>query len=386
MARVRTGLDVLLEQRMDLVRGRRIGLVANHSAVNRNLIHILDALLSLDVKVAALFGPEHGVRGEVPAGREVPSGVDSRTDIPIHSLYGLVKKPTPEMLNGLDAVIFDVQDIGSRFYTFISTMSYVMQACAQNNVPFIVLDRPNPIGGQAFAGNIPEKEYASFVGLHAIPIRHGMTMGELAQFINERFNYFADLEVVMCTGWKRSMYFEETELPWVMPSPNMPTPETALVYPGTCFLEGTNISEGRGTTRPFEILGTPWIDAYSLAETLTRLRLPGVGFRPTHFVPTASKYAQQLCHGVQIHVFDRKIFEPVRVGLCIVKVLHTMYPELFQYVNAGSSGRLFFDLLAGTDKIRVALDGDMSVDDLINTWFYDLRDFLELRKPYLRYI
>jgi uncharacterized protein YbbC (DUF1343 family) len=341
---------------------------------------------ALDIKIGALFGPEHGVRGEVAAGQQVPNGIDARTGIPIYSLYGATRKPTPEMLKGLDAVIFDVQDVGSRFYTFISTMYFAMQACAQNNIPFIVLDRPNPISGQAVEGNILDKQFASFVGLHPIPIRHGMTMGELAMMFNGEFAVLCDLKIVGCIGWKRSLYYDETELPWVLPSPNIPTPDTALVYPGTCFFEGTNVSEGRGTTKPFELIGAPWIDAYALADALNAIELSGVRFRPAHFIPSASKYSQQMCNGVQIHVLDRKAFEPVKTGFHIVKMLCRMYPDSMQFLPAGNTGKLFFDLLAGTDRIRTSLQSEMPVDELINSWYYDLKSFLEIRKKYLIYL
>ena len=385
MHRVKLGYEVLLEQQLDMIRGKRVGLVANQSSVNHNLVHIIDALRAFDVNIVALFGPEHGVRGDVPAGKEVPSGTDPATGIPIYSLFGPTKKPTPEMLHGIDVMLFDIQDIGCRFYTFIYTMSYVIQACGQSGIPFIVLDRPNPITGSAVEGNIPEKGFASFVGLHPIPIRHGMTAGELAIFFNDQSGFAADVRVVMCTGWRRSFWFDETDLHWVLPSPNMPTLDTAAIYPGTCLFEGTNVSEGRGTTKPFELIGAPWVDAYALAERLNDVTLPGVRFRPVFFVPTASKYVHQQCGGVQIHLTDRSSVQPVLVGLHVLKTLHDMYPEMFQFLGAGQTEKPFFDLLAGTDKIRLSIESDKGLGEISNSWNDDLGRFIELRKRYLLY-
>jgi len=386
MARTKTGLDVLMEQKLDRVRGKRIGLVTNHSAVTRSLVHIVDALNLLQVDITALFAPEHGIRGDIPAGVEVPNGIDEKTGIPIYSLYGRVRKPTREMLQDIDLMLFDVQDIGCRFYTYIYTMSQVMQACGECNKPFIILDRPNPIGGKAGEGNIPEKEFTSSVGLHPIAIRHGMTMGELALMFKGECGFITDVDVIMCLGWKRSMYFQDIELSWVMPSPNMPTPDTALLYPGTCLLEGTNVSEGRGTTRPFELIGAPWIDGHALADRMNILELPGVSFRPTFFTPTTSKFAQERCSGVQVHIFDRTAVEPVRIGLYLIKAMRFMYPDDFQFLPAGPAGKPFFDLLAGTDKMRLSLDSQESVETLIDSWYYDLCDFVSIRKKYLLYM
>lgn len=385
MHRVKLGLEVLLEQQFDMVRGKRVGLVANQSSVNHNLVHIIEALRSYDVNIVALFGPEHGVRGDVPAGREVPSGADPRTGIPIHSLFGPTKKPTAEMLQGIDVMLFDIQDIGCRFYTFIYTMSYVLQACGEHHIPFVVLDRPNPINGNIVEGNIPEKGFASFVGLHPIPIRHGMTAGELALFFNDQFFFHADVQVVPCVGWRRPFWFDETDLQWVLPSPNMPTLDTATIYPGTCLFEGTNVSEGRGTAKPFELIGAPWIDAYALAAELNAAILPGVRFRPAYFVPTSSKYAQQQCAGVQIHIMDRASIDPVKVGLCAVSALHRMYPEMLQFVGAGKAGKPFFDLLTGTDKVRLCIENDAPLDSMMGLWYHDLGEFVELRKRCLLY-
>lgn len=306
MFKVKPGLQVAIEEQIDLLRASRIGLVTNQSAVMPDLTHITDALRFAGVTITALFAPEHGIMGAQPDGIDVQSSTDPRTGIPVHSLYSSpCKKPSPEMLFDVDLVVFDIQDVGCRYYTYLSTMAHVIQACAENGKKLIVLDRPNPINGMSVGGNILDPGFSSFIGVYPIPTRHGMTIGELALLFNEEFDIRADIEVIPCYGWNRSMWFDATGLPWVMPSPNMPTIETALLYPGLCLLEGTNLSEGRGTTRPFEIIGAPWIDGYELSDRLNAVGLPGVRFRPTWFAPNTSKFAGVTCGGVQVHVFDR---------------------------------------------------------------------------------
>jgi uncharacterized protein YbbC (DUF1343 family) len=385
MQKVKSGLEVLLEQKLGIVRGRRVGLVTNHSAVTRELSHIVDVLPAAGVKLTALYAPEHGIRGDLGNGQAVPSFRDPRTGIEVYSLYGQARKPTPEMLSPVDMVIFDVQDIGCRFYTYIYTMSYVLQACAEQRKPLIVLDRPNPINGIKVEGNTPEKQFRSFVGLHPIPMRHGMTTGELAIYFDKKYALGADLQVITCQGWKRAMWFDETGLPWVMPSPGMPTLDTALLYSGTCLLEGTNISEGRGTTKPFEIIGAPWVDGYSLADRLNSVGLPGVHFRPMFFTPIASKHAQQECGGVQAHVIDRNLFQPVVAGLYMVKAFHDLFPREFQFRPPDASGRSFFDLLAGTDKARLAIQAGAPVAEIIDLWYADLNSFMPMRQKCFLY-
>jgi len=383
--KVRSGLETLVEQNLSLIRGRRVGLVTNHSAVNRNLVHAVEALRGSGVNLTALYGPEHGVRGDIPDGQPAPSYADPRTGIAAHSLYGQTRKPTREMLAGVEVVLFDIQDIGCRFYTYAYTMAYVMQACAEYNKQFIVLDRPNPVNGLAIEGNVLDTRFASFVGLYPIPIRHGMTSGELAIFFNSQFAIGADVEVANCQGWKRSMWFDETGLPWVMPSPNMPTPETAALYPGLCFIEGTNVSEARGTTRPFEMFGAPWVDAHKLAERLNAFELPGVRFRPAHFIPAASKYQGERCGGVQAHVMDRDALAVVAVGIYAIKALHELYPNDFQFRPPGASGKYYFDFLAGTDKTRLAIQAGAPAEDIIESWRDELWDFKRDRQGYLLY-
>jgi uncharacterized protein YbbC (DUF1343 family) len=386
MAKVRTGLEVLVEQELSSVRGRRVGLVTNHSAVNRNLVHAIEVLRSSGVDLVALFGPEHGIRGDMPEGKPVPSSTDPVTGLPIYSLYGMNRKPTREMMAGIEVVLFDIQDIGCRYYTYAYTMAYVMQACVEFSKMFIVLDRPNPINGQVVEGNILDIKFASFVGLYPIAIRHGLTIGELANFLNEEFGIGADVQVIRCLGWKRSMWFDETNLPWVSPSPNIPTVDTAILYPGLCLLEGTNVSEGRGTTKPFEILGAPWIDAWGLAERLNSLDLPGVRFRPVYFIPNASKYQGNKCAGVQVHVTDRDSVRPTNVGLHVIKTLHDLYPREFQFLPPGPSGKYFFDLLVGTDKTRLAIQAGIPIEEIIDEWYEELPSFIQRRQKYLLYI
>jgi uncharacterized protein YbbC (DUF1343 family) len=283
------GEEVLLNDRMDLLKGKRVGLITNPTGVDRSLKSIVDTFYhNKNIHLTALFGPEHGVRGSEDAGAYVPFYIDKKTHIPVYSLYGETKKPTPEMLKNVDVLVFDIQDVGTRFYTYIYTMAYAMQAAKENHIPFIVLDRPNPLGGTKVEGPVLDPKYSSFVGMYPIALRHGMTVGELAKYFNNEFNIGADLTVVKMKGWKRNEYYDETPLQWVMPSPNMPTLDTALVYPGAALFEGTNVSEGRGTTRPFELIGAPYIDGDVLAQKLNELKLPGVVFRSANFTPTTS--------------------------------------------------------------------------------------------------
>jgi uncharacterized protein YbbC (DUF1343 family) len=370
---VKLGLTVLLEDKLDFIAGKSVGLITNPTGVNESL----ESNISLfckhpDIKLKAIFSPEHGLWGAAQDAIRVSSFKYRDTDIPVYSLYGDNREPTPEMLKGLDILVFDIQDVGARFYTYISTMSMAMEACAQNDVGFVVLDRPNPVNGLAVEGNVLESEFRSFVGYLPIPIRHGMTIGELAQFYNDRFELGVQLRVVNMIGWQRDMWFDDTGLQWVMPSPNMPSLDTASVYPGLCLFEGTNVSEGRGTTKPFEIIGAPWIDGIFLADKLNDLSMPGVKFRPVNFIPTFSKYKDQNCGGVQAHVLDREKFSPVRTGLNMIDTINRIYPGEFQWRG---EKRPFFDLLMGTDKTRKQLSDGESVDNIIHSWEDGLMEF-----------
>jgi len=383
--KVKPGLDVLLGREIRLVRGRRVGLVTNQSAVTGEAVHAVDVFLQSGIHLAALYAPEHGIRGDAPEGAEVESTKDPRTGIPVYSLYAAIRKPTPEMLRGVDVVLFDIQDIGCRFYTYIYTMSYVMQACAENRKPMIVLDRPNPINGFTVEGNIVHSAFTSSVGMHPIPVRHGMTAAELALLFNDQYRIGTPLDVVPCESLKRKMWFNETGLAWVPPSSGIPTPDTALAYPGICFVEGTNASEGRGTLKPFELVGAPWADAYALADRLNDAELPGVRFRPTQFTPTSSKYAHQQCEGVQMHVLDRDAFRPVHAGLHVVKSLHDLFPKNFRFRPPGPARKYFFDLLAGTDKVRLGIQASEEIDDIADMWYEELRAFMFSRQRYWLY-
>lgn len=390
-SRVKVGAEILIEKHLDLIKGKKIGIVTNHTGILPDGRHIVDVLNEIeDVKVVALFGPEHGIRGEVPDGKSISHGVDTKTGIPVFSLYGEVKKPTTEMLKDIDVLIFDIQDVGARFYTYISTMSYCMEACAEMGKKFIVLDRPNPVRGVYVDGPILEPRFKSFVGLHPIPVAHGMTVGELAKMFNEEAwlenGMKADLTVIKMENYSRKLWFDQTGLPWIKPSPNMMTLKTAIVYTATCFIEGTNVSEGRGTQHPFEWIGAPWIDGSKLANELNSYNLPGVRFEPISFIPTDiekvtvdPKYEGERCGGIYLNVYDREKFEPVKVGVYILYALKKLHPDKFKWRTAGQ------DRLWGTDKIRLMIDEGKKPEEIIKTWESELKKFLGIRQKYLLY-
>lgn len=379
---IKTGLTKLIENKFEQISGKRTGLITNPTGVDNELKSNISIFArSRDVQLKALFSPEHGLWASAQDAIEIPNSFHEVINVPIYSLYGSSKKPDFEMLKDLDILVFDIQDVGARFYTYITTMAYAMESCAKYGVKFIVLDRPNPINGIAIEGNILEDKFRSFVGYYPIPIRHGMTVGELALMFNEEIK--ADLDVVSMEGWKRDMWYDDTGLQWVMPSPNMPTLNTAIVYPGTCLFEGTNVSEGRGTTKPFEIIGAPWIDPLLLTDNLNQLSLPGVIFRPLYFVPTFSKYKGLTCGGVQIHVTDRNIYRPVMTALYMLETMIRMYPMEFNWVT--SNGGYFFDFLCGTDKIRKHLLAKSSIHELTALFEIDLLEFDKRRRNFLIY-
>ncbi len=390
MNKIALGLEVLLSEKASLLRGARVGLICNPTTVDHNFRHAADLFRAHpNINLTALFGPQHGIRGETQDNMiEWESFRDPRTGVAAYSLYGEVRKPTEEMLRDVDALVFDIQDVGTRVYTFIYTMALAMQAARESGKRFVVLDRPNPIGGQGIEGNVLELGHESFVGMFPIPMRHGMTMAELARLFNEEFKIGCDLEVVAMTGYERDFWFNDTDAPWVIPSPNMPTPDTTTVYPGAVLVEGTMISEGRGTTRPFEINGAPYADAYQLAEHLNDLNLPGVHFRPHSFLPTFQKHAGTLCHGVQIHVLDRESFKPVITGIALIKAFHDLYPEDFQWQKPPYEyvyDRLPFDVIAGTAKLREQIESGASIEEIARSWEAGEREFAERRRPYLLY-
>lgn len=379
--KITPGIEVLLDNQKELLKGKKVGLITNPTGIDSNLNSIVDLLYEDPaIELTALFGPEHGVRGDAQAGSYVESYIDDKTGLPVYSLYGKTNKPTAEMLKNVDLLLFDIQDVGTRHYTYIYTMAYALEAAKENNIPIVILDRPNPLGGLSVDGPVLEPDSSSFIGIYPIPTKHGMTVGELATFFNNEYKIGADLKVVKMKGWKRSMDYDETGLPFVLPSPNMPTVSTTFIYPATGLIEGTNVSEGRGTTKPFETIGAPYINGTDLAAKLNALRLPGVKFRAASFIPTFSKHAGILSHGVEIYVSDREKFEAVLTGLHIIKTIHDMYPNDFEFLSSN-----FFDKLIGNDWIRpMILDGD-SVTDIMNKYQKELDEFKKVRKKYLMY-
>lgn len=385
MKRVAAGLETLLGRRLDPVLGRRVGLVTNQSAVKSDLTSTLDALLAAGVTITALFAPEHGVTGQATDGARIESTTDHRTGLPVYSLYGDTRKPTADMLGGIDLMVFDIQDIGARFYTYLYTMAYAMEACGEAGKEFVVLDRPNPLGGVGMEGPVLEQKFASFAGLYPVPARYGMTIGEFARMVNSEFGAGVKLTVVPLSGWKRDMWFDQTGLAWVPTSPAMPALETAVVYPGACLTEGTNISEGRGTALPFQMGGAPWIDGYELAGKLNRAGLPGVRFRPVSFIPAASKYAGDECSGIQWHVMDRRVFLPVLTGVKVIETIRNLRPDEFEFRKPGADGRYFFDLLSGTDQLRLGLESGRTTEDIASDWAEGIEKFRSIRERYLIY-
>lgn len=382
---VRLGNEILLERGLDALEGRRIGLITNPSGVTSDLVQTVDALCGRPgIQLGALFAPEHGIRGEGEAGASVAHGVDRKSGARVFSLYGDTRTPTPEMLGHVDVLVFDIQDVGVRLYTYVSTLAYAMRAAARHGLPLVVLDRPNPIGG-LLEGNLSEEAYVSFVGAFPMLLRHGMTVGELAQLFNARHGVGAQLTVIPMTGWKRRMFFDETGLAWVPPSPNMPTLDTALAYPGTCLLEGTNLSVGRGTTKPFEQFGAPFVEEERLADALNARELPGVRFRPVCFVPGFGELAGQRCEGVGLHITDRRRFRAVVAGLEAIVCMRALYPHEFGWRPAGGGRACAFDLLMGTDRVRKAIDAGAGAADLLEAWREDQKAFEGMRAPFLLY-
>lgn len=371
------------------LRGARIGLVCNPSSIDAQLIHAADRLGKAPITLAALFGPQHGYRSDLQDNMiETPHDQDARRQVPIYSLYSETREPTAEMLKGLDALVIDLQDVGTRVYTFVYTMANCLRAAARHGVPVVVCDRPNPIGGEQVEGPLLDPAYASFVGQFPIPLRHGMTIAELARLFNEEFGIGAPLEILAVEGWRRSQYFDETGLPWVMPSPNMPTLDTAVVYPGMVLFEGTMLSEGRGTTRPFELVGAPWIDAERFARAMNARRLPGAWFREAHFEPTFQKHAGQTCGGCQLHVLDRRAYEPVRVAVELLEEFRRQSPTPFPWRQPPyeyEHEKMPIDILAGDARLRQALDAGEPADTIAASWRDDLAAFASLRQRYLLY-
>jgi uncharacterized protein YbbC (DUF1343 family) len=387
---IKLGLEKLLEAPSVQLAGARVGLICNQASVNHQFRHAADLLYAhSDLNLRALFGPQHGIRGDVQDNMiETDHAVDQQTGLPIYSLYSETREPNEGMLKDVDVLVFDMQDVGCRIYTFAYTMANSMVAAKGFGKRVIVCDRPNPINGRDVAGNVLEPEQASFVGLFPIPTRHGMTLGELAMLFNDLFEIGCDLDVIKMEGWDRDCWYDETDGPWVMPSPNIPTLDSATVFPGTVHFEGTQISEGRGTTRPFELVGAPYIDPEQYSDRLNDLRLPGVYFRSCIFRPTFQKHGGVSCGGVQVHVIDRKAFEPVSTGVAMVKVAYELYkPDFlwkeppYEYVY----DRNPFDVIAGTTRIREAIESGASLNDMVSSWSPGLNEFKRVREEYLLY-
>lgn len=375
-----SGVDNL-ESVEKLLRGRRIGLMTNPTGIDRNLRSTIDILHS-KFGLSALLGCEHGVRGDAQAGDEVENAIDPETGIIVYSVYGKSLRLSQEMLDAFDVLVFDIQDAGVRFYTYLYSLSYAMEACAMAGKPVFVLDRVNPIGGIRRAGTILDPGFASFVGDYALPTRTGLTIGEYARYAKDYLRLDLELYVVPLRGWKRSMYLDDTSLPWVAPSPNCQAFSTALAYPGTCVFEGSNLSEGRGTTQPFELIGAPWVNAQALEKRMAALSLPGVHFRRTAFTPMFSKHAGKLCHGVQVHVLDRNAIDIVHCGLKLMDVIRAMHPEQFAFISWDENKTFSIDKLLGTDAYRV---GGLDADQLLTNHLPKVQAFSDQVTPFLLY-
>lgn len=384
------GVERLLEGRVDQVRDARIGLVCNQASVDHRYLHVADLFhRHPGVELKVLFGPQHGIRGDLQDNMiETDHATDRLTGLPVYSLYSETREPTEKMLADVDVIVFDMQDVGCRIYTFIYTLANCMRAAARYQKKVLVCDRPNPISGAFVSGNVLEDEFASFVGQFPIPTRHGMTVGELALLFNQHFKIGADIEVIPMEGWRRELWHDDTDAPWVLPSPNMPTVETATVFPGAVHFEGTQLSEGRGTTKPFELIGAPYIDPDEYSSQLNSLGLDGVYFRSCVFQPTFQKHAGTSCGGVQIHVTDRQSFEPVFAGIAMVKIAYDMYTKDFRWKNPPYEyvyDRNPFDVICGTDKIRTAIERGSSLDEISVGWVDQLNHFKSVREKFLLY-
>ncbi len=388
---VQTGLDIFIRELPGALKGARVGLLVHPASVNKKLEHAVSrSLRCRKFTLKVLFGPQHGIRGESQDNMVEWEGFrDKATGLPVYSLYGHTREPEPHMLNNIDVMVIDIQDVGARFYTFIWTMELCMKACLNMGKSVVVLDRPNPLGGVSIEGPVLEMSHASFVGQRPLPVRHGMTIGEIGSYLRNEFYPSLDFHVVPMKGWKRKQWFDETGLPWVMPSPNMPTLDTATVYPGMCLLEGTNLSEGRGTSRPFELFGAPFIKPEILVSCLEKFKLPGVVFRPLYFQPTFQKYAGRLCGGAQIHVINRDRFKPFKTGVAVLKAVHDLYQGHFQWKRPPyeyETKKMPIDILAGTDRLRKDIERGRSIEQMEGWWKKQCLWFQrEVRKKFLMY-
>ena len=388
--KVRTGLDRIDDAWPSELRGARVGLLVHPASVNRELKHAIAVCRSSkSFTLSELFGPQHGILGQTQDNMIEWEGFrDPDTGLPVYSLYGRTRKPRKETLERIDVLVVDLQDVGSRYYTFIWTLDLCMEACEESGKAVVVLDRPNPITASITEGPVLRTEFASFVGLKPLPIRHGMTMGEIGSYLRSAYHPKLQYYVVPMEGYARDLWFDECGLPWVMPSPNIPTLDSAIVYPGMCLLEGTELSEGRGTTRPFEIFGAPYVDAERLVRALAELHLPGVAFRPLSFEPTFQKHAGVLCGGAQLHVLDREQMKPYLTGVAVLKVIHDLYPADFAWKDPPYEYEEKLppiDIIAGTDALRIAIDQGMSLDRMESQWKDERAAFEPIRRASLIY-
>ena len=387
---VKLGIERLLDEQLKLIQGKRIGLVCNQASVDHRFRHAADLFHQQpEINLATLFGPQHGIRGDVQDNMiETAHATDRKTGLPVFSLYSETREPTEEMLREVDAIVCDLQDVGTRIYTFVYTMANCMRAARRSGKQVIVCDRPNPIGGVLTEGTVLDPAFASFVGQFPVATRHGLTACELATMFNQEFGIGCDLQCVTMSGWSRESWYDDTDGPWVLPSPNMPTLDSATVFPGSVHLEGTQMSEGRGTTRPFELVGAPYIDAEDYGTALQALNLPGVYFRPSVFLPTFQKHAGKACGGVQIHVTDRETFKAALTGIAVVKTAFDMYRDEFRWKDPPYEyeyDRNPFDLIAGTDKVREGIEMGMGLEEIESSWLPGLADFRRLRSRFLLY-
>lgn len=385
------GIEVLLRDSLALVRGKRVGLLTNHtglgtvpSALDPNRLATSVEILHArsDLELVALYSPEHGLGGGANAGEKIPTGRHEGTGLPIYSLYGETMEPQPWMLEGVEVLLFDIQDVGARYYTYVWTMALAMRVAGSVGIPFVVLDRPDPIGGTLVQGNVLDTAFATLVGLHPVPMRHGMTPGELARLIAGEFGVEVELHVVPLDGWRREQWYDETGLAWIAPSPNMPSLESAAHYPGTCLFEGTNLSVGRGTEAPFQWIGAPWLDGAELAERLNRYGLPGVRFEPVRFTPRRpgdGKWPDAEVHGVRFVMTDREVYDPTRAAVAALIEARALSGDRWEWNVA------HFDRLAGTDRLRRAIDAGGALDVVTEPWAVQLDAFARLRSRHLLY-
>lgn len=387
---VKLGIERLLDEEVDLLKGARVGLVCNQASVNHDFHHAADLFHAHpEIKLTTLFGPQHGIRGDAQDNMiETEHATDRTTGLPIYSLYSETREPSEEMLREVDVIVVDLQDVGTRIYTFVYTLANCMRAAKKLNKKVIACDRPNPINGSQLEGVVLDPAFASFVGQFPIATRHGMTFCELGRLFNEAFGIASDLQCVTMSGWSRDLWYDETDGPWVLPSPNMPTLDAATVFPGSVHLEGTQISEGRGTTKPFELVGAPYIDADQYARALNGLGLAGVYFRSCVFLPTFQKHGGQACGGVQIHVTNRDTFQPALAGIAVVKTAFDMYGDEFKWKNPPYEYEYEknpFDVIAGTSKVREAIERGESLGNIRESWTAPLDEFARLRATFLLY-